>query len=372
NACPVPPDDPPAAELKASLEAQHIDCDENGTGALWVNIEQGTEPYTYLWSTGATTARIENLAAGEYTVTVKDAAGKELNLSGTINAPEALELTGALTHEGCGNGNGGIDLTVAGGTAPYTYTWSNDQTSEDLADLHAGVYSVTVTDANGCSATQSFEILNQQQLAITTQVTPPACGHTNGSIDVTVSGGAEPYTYAWSNGATTKDLADVGPGNYKVTVTDANGCSAERLLNVKENNTLKLSWAATQTSCQDDGSGAIDLTVQGGTAPYTYQWSNGQTTEDISGLTAGIYDITVKDAAGCEVTGRVSVSKKSFVVNDNITQPACDGSFGGTIELFPGTFGETYMYEWSNGATTSSISDLEPGIYEVTVTDGTG
>src|SRR5690606_17902940 len=193
----------------------------------------------------------------------------------------------------------------------------------------------------------------------------PACGQENGSITVTVSGGAEPYTYAWSTGATTKDLTDIGPGNYTVTVTDANGCTAIRSLNVKENNTLKLSWIVTQTSCLDDASGAVDLLVEGGTAPYTYEWSSGQTTEDISGLIAGVYIVTVRDAAGCEAKGVASVTRKTFVVNDKVTQPACDGSYGGSIELFPANTGETYTYEWSTGATTSSVSDLEPGVYKV-------
>src|SRR5690606_24453905 len=348
NACPAPPaEDPPASELKATLGAENIDCNGNSSGALWVNVEQSSEPYTYPWSTGATTARVEGMAAGEYEVTVKDAAGAELNLSGSIAEPSALEVTGAVTDEGCGNGNGAIDVTVSGGTAPYTYQWSNDQESEDITGLHAGTYSVTVTDANGCAANHTFEVLNQQQLTLTLQPTLPACGQENGSITVTVSGGAEPYKYAWSTGATTKDLTDIGPGNYTVTVTDANGCTAIRSLNVKENNTLKLSWIVTQTSCLDDASGAVDLLVEGGTAPYTYEWSSGQTTEDISGLIAGVYIVTVRDAAGCEAKGVASVTRKTFVVNDKVTQPACDGSYGGSIELFPANTGETYTYEWS-------------------------
>src|SRR5690606_16845159 len=243
-----------------------------------------------------------------------------------ITEPGAIEVAGAVTNEGCSNGNGAIDITVSGGTAPYTYKWSNDQTSEDLANLHAGTYTVTVTDAKGCEISKSFEILNQAQLTVTLQSTQPSCGVKDGSITVTVSGGTEPYTYAWSNGATTKDLTDIGPGNYTVTVTDANGCSAQRAVSIKENNTLKLTSNVKTTSCNDDGSGAIDLTVEGGTAPYTYTWDNGQTTEDISGLTEGFYRVTVRDAAGCEVTSIIRVNRKTFVVNQQVTQPACDGS----------------------------------------------
>ena len=372
NACPSPPEEP-EAELKASLDKEDITCFGGGNGSLSVVIEEGKEPYTYEWSTGASTAVIDGLAPGEYSVKITDANGNQIELSETITEPEALALTGVVTNEACANGAGAIDITITGGTAPFTFKWNEDlATTEDLDGLHAGLYKVLVTDQAGCTKETTFEVKNNKDLTITSQSTMPACGQSNGSITISVSGGTEPYTYAWRHGSQEKDLVNIGPNTYWVTVTDANGCSSEHAVVLKENNTLKLTWIATQTSCQDDGSGAIDLTVEGGTGPYTYSWTNGQSSEDLSGLSAGFYDVTVTDAAGCQVKARISITKKTFQINSNVIQPACDGSQGGSVSLFPINTSETYTYQWSNGSTGSSVEGLEPGIYSVDVTDGSG
>lgn len=373
NSCPVPPEEP-AKELKASLEKQDITCFGMNNGALSVVIEEGKEPYTYQWSTGAESASVTGLAPGEYTVSVRDDNGAELELTASIIEPADLAVSGVITNEGCGNGSGAVDIAVTGGTAPYTFKWNDDlATTEDLQGLHAGAYKVLVTDQAGCAIEATFDLVNDENLTITSQSTMPACGKSNGAITISVSGGAEPYTYAWRHGSQEKDLVGIGPNTYWVTVTDANGCSSEHPVVLKENNTLKLTWIATQTSCQEDNSGAIDLTVEGGTGPYTYNWTNGQSTEDLSGLPAGFYDVTVTDAEGCQAKGRVSITKKTFQINSNVIQPACDGSQGGSVSLFPINANESYTYKWAHdGATTSSISGLEPGVYEVTVTDGSG
>lgn len=373
GACPEPPDEPSPKELKASLTKSDVTCFGEDNGSLSVTVEEGQEPYTYLWSTGATGAEVTGLTAGEYTVTVKDANGSEVELAGAIAQPSELVVSGAVTDEGCGNGAGAIDVTVAGGTAPYSFVWQDmTTTTEDITGLHAGIYKVTVTDQLGCSKETTFEVVNKAQLTITAQTTMPACGQSNGAVSISVTGGTEPYTYLWSNGSTDKDLVDVGPNTYRVTVTDANGCTAQYAVALVENNSLKLSWFVTQTSCQDDGSGAIDLTVEGGSGTYSYSWTTGQTTEDVSGLSAGFYDVTVTDEAGCQKKARIGITKKTFQINADVQQPACGTSQGGSISLFPINTTETYTYEWSNGATTSSISGLEPGQYDVTVTDGTG
>jgi SprB repeat/Secretion system C-terminal sorting domain len=372
-ACPVPPADPPSADLKASIQKHDITCYGAADGGLWVTVDQGVEPFTYLWSTGATTKELSALQAGDYEVTVKDANGAELLLSGTLFEPLQLVVSGQVTHESCGNGSGSIDLSVTGGNGTYSFNWNAGLAeTEDLSSLHAGTYTVIVSDENGCQTEASFVVENHAQLNITATTTMPACGQTNGSIDITVEGGTEPYTYLWSDGTTTEDLQNIGPGNYSLTVQDASGCSANTMLNVKENNTLKVIYAVTQTSCQDDGSGAIDITVTGGTGPYTYLWTNNETSEDISGLVAGIYSVTVTDAAGCSITSRISVTKKTFQVNSTVTQPVCEGSQGGSISLFPINTTEIYTYLWSTGEMTSSVSGLSPGMYTVTITDGTG
>ncbi len=371
NSCPAP-QPPPAVELKASLTKTDITCFGAKNGSLSVKITEGKEPYTYKWSTGATTQSISNLPSGSYEVIVKDANGKELTLKGTVTEPAKIEIAGVITNESCGGKNASVDLTVTGGSGKYTFLWSNGAMTEDLNSLSAGEYSVTVKDEKGCEENSSFTITNHTSLTLTSSTVMAGCGKANGAIDITVSGGTEPYTYQWSNGATTQDLQNIGPGTYRVTVKDSNGCTDETALVIKENNTLKLTHAVTQTSCLDDASGAIDLIVTGGTAPYTYVWSNNATTQDIAGLISGLYSVTVTDAAGCTSTVRISVTNKSFQVSEQVVQPACGSSQGGSVMLTPVNGVAPYVYVWSNGATGNSISGLTPGIYTVIVTDATG
>ena len=200
--------------------------------------------------------------------------------------------------------------------------WSNGATTEDLTGLGAGTYELTVTDANGCevSIDGGVEITEPNILEIAIDATADAScnGATDGSIDITVSGGTAPYSYAWSNGATTEDLAGLGAGTYELTITDANGCEAkiDGGVEITEPNILEIAIDATaDASCNGAADGSIDVTISGGTAPYTYAWSNGAATEDLSGLGAGTYELTVTDANGCEVSidGGVEITEPEYV-----------------------------------------------------------
>ena len=152
---------------------------------------------------------------------------------------------------------------------------------------------MTVTDTKGCTKTSSATITQPPALVLTTTVTNVNCnGASTGAIDLTVSGGVTPYTYAWTNGATTQDISGLTAGIYTVTVTDANGCTKTTSATVTENSTLTASATATPVSCFGGSNGTVDLTVSGGVSPYTYLWSNNATTQDLSGLTAGTYTVT--------------------------------------------------------------------------------
>jgi hypothetical protein len=362
-----------SSPLVASIQKEDLSCYGANDGSLSVVVTEGEEPFTYLWSTGDTTATITGRPAGAYSVVVKDASGEELPLSATITQPEQIIVTDSITNASCsGQPDGAIDVSVSGGSGGYTYTWSNGLTTQDLTGLAPGTYTLIVKDSSNCSVQKSYVVGNSASIAIAVAATQPACTQSNGSINITVTGGAQPYTFAWSNGMTTEDLQNLAPGSYKVIVTDANGCKAELIYTLRENNTLRLNAVVKQTSCLDDASGGVDLIVTGGTAPYTYTWSNSETTEDLSGLTAGIYKVTVTDANGCTATLTVSVSKKTFQVGNIVIQPLCHGDSTGSITLNPTGGVAPYTYQWSNGETGNSISGLAPGTYTVVITDSTG
>ncbi|WP_460504239.1 SprB repeat-containing protein, partial [Hymenobacter agri] len=228
----------------------------------------------------------------------------------TVGEPAQLRASSQVMDATCYEAaNGSVDLTVSGGTAPYTYLWSNGATTQDLAALPAGTYSVTVTDANGCSAISSGTVGRPAQLLASAQATAAQCAGGTGSVALTVSGGTAPFAYRWSNGATTQSLSGLTAGTYSVTVTDANGCSATASATISEPTQLRATASATGTTCYDASNGAMTLAVSGGTAPYTYLWSNGATTQNLSGLAAGTYTVTVTDAGGCTASCGATVGR---------------------------------------------------------------
>src|SRR6185312_11416373 len=207
---------------------------------------------------------------------------------------------------------GTIDLTVSGGTAPYSFAWSNGSSSEDISGLVAGSYTVTITDANGCTDTQVINV-TQPVAALSASGSPvhvKCFGGATGAINLTVSGGTAPYSFAWNTGATTEDLSGLTSGSYTVTITDANGCTETQVINVTQP-AAALSASATpvHVKCFGGATGSIDLTVSGGTAPYSFAWNTGATTEDLTGLTSGSYTVTITDANGCTDTQVINVTQ---------------------------------------------------------------
>ncbi|MCC7507537.1 MAG: T9SS type A sorting domain-containing protein, partial [Saprospiraceae bacterium] len=287
-----------------------------------------------------------------------------------------LTVSSAVTSVSCfGGSNGSINISTTGGTAPLTYLWSNGATTEDLNNLTAGTYCVTVTDANGCTATTCATVTQPTQLQPVAAATPTVCGQATGSINLTVSGGTPGYTYVWSNGATTQDLANLSEGTYCVTITDANGCTTTTCATVTctpPNCNLTVSSAVTSVSCFGGNNGSINIITTGGTAPLTYLWSNGATTEDLNNLTAGTYCVTVTDANGCTASTCATVTQPTALTPVAIaTATACNQSTGSiTVTVSGGTPG--YTYQWANGATTANLNNLPEGTYCVTVTDANG
>jgi subtilisin-like proprotein convertase family protein len=351
----------------------------DATGAINIDINNPTNPYVVSWDNGATTDDISNLSAGTYTVTVTDANQCVKTESFTVgnNSGSLTVSNQIITNDNCGNGTGTIDITVTGGSSPYTFSWNNGSTTEDLSNISAGTYTITITDAGGCSVTQNYSVGNNSPMSESAIVINETCGNGFGSINLTVSGGQSPYTYSWSTGATTEDINNLSAGTYNVVITDNVGCQMTSANYVVNNSSNSLNISVINVTNEDcsNGAGAIDITVVGGTTPYTFSWDNGATTEDITGLSAGTYNGTITDAQGCEVvTGDKIVFNTASNINvttASLTDEVC-GNSTGQIDVTV-TGGQTpYNFSWDNGATTEDITGLSAGDYILTVTDNNG
>ena len=314
--------------LSANPTISPTTCDNN-SGSITVDIQGGMEPYDFMWSSNATsgTGTIANLAEGNYTLTITDAC-QNISIFEGIEVPNTVTQELAIIDQNisptsCDNDSGSISLTVQGGLAPYTYVWSNNATSETISGLAEGDYSVTVTDAClSTSVINTIAIVNvvTAELDIAGQnIQGTTCENNSGSIALTVEGGLTPYTYMWSNNATTESISDLGEGEYSVTVTDA--CSSTSVLSgMTIVNTVTSDVAITgqdiqPTSCASN-SGSISVLVDGGLAPYTYSWSNNSTSESIAGLSEGLYSVTVTDA--CQ---QIAVVSGMSIVNTDTDGP---------------------------------------------------
>lgn len=365
--------------LLTSTVINNENCN-NAQGSIDITIQGGTTPITYLWSTGATTEDISGLSAGTYSCTITDANGCSVSTGNLnlFNAPGNLNVsTDFVTDEICGNNAGAIYVTTTGGTTPITYFWSNGSTSEDISGLVAGAYTLTVTDSNGCVFNHNETVVNtsgtlQLDNAV---VTDENCNNSTGAIDVFVSGGTIPYTYVWSNGATTQDISGLSAGNYSIDITDANGCRVSGLYTVNNNtSTLAVTSQGTAENCSN-GTGAIDLTVSGGATPYTYLWNTGATTEDLTGIAGGTYSCTITDNSGCVIlTGSITINNNpgSLVVTNTTTDESC-GDASGSVTLTASGGATPYSYVWSPNVSTAPIANgLSAGMYIYTVADANG
>jgi hypothetical protein len=298
-----------ACSMAATVTSTNPTCG-GSNGVISMAPTGGTAPYTYNWAQGATTGSgtgttISGLAAGTYNVTLTSSTGCSATLSRTLSAATPLSITATSTNVLCfGGTTGAIDATTSGGTAPYTYNWGGGVTTEDRTGLRGGTYNVTVTDAGGCTASTSRTITTPSViLSVSGTTTQATCGAATGSINITAAGGTAPYTYNWGGGVTTEDRTTLAAGNYSVTVTDANACTVVQNFTITQPNALTLSTVLTHPTCPlPVADGAIDLSVTGGTAPYTYSWGGGVTTQDRTGLSAGTYTVVVTDATGCTAT----------------------------------------------------------------------
>lgn len=349
--------------------------DTNGTAAIYVS--GGEAPYSFLWSDGQTSQAATGLLQGTYSVTVTYNGTCDTSFSGIVIAntdgPAVdMDSTDALCN---GNCDGTATANVSGGTTPYSYLWSNGQTGSTATALCAGSYDITVTDGLSCITLASVSVGEPALLSLDTNSTDITCsGADDGTASVSVSGGISPYSYVWSNGATSSSISGLAPGTYCVTVTDVNGCDPSVCFTVDEPGALSLTAIFSNTTCNGVCNGNAAVSAEGGISPYAYSWSSGQTDSSATGLCAGNYGVTITDANNCAID-TVFIISEPAVITASFTQsqPACSDSngiltanaSGGT----PFTSGAPYTYLWNNSQTDSSATGLAAGTYFVTVTD---
>ncbi len=302
--------------INASATSTDVNCNGQSTGTATVTATGGSN-YTYLWSNGQTGATATGLAAGTYTVTVTS-GNSTATASATVGQPSALTASASATTTTCGQSTGTATVTANGGVPNYTYSWNNNQTTATANNLGAGNYQVTVSDSKGCTATAAASVTTPNGPQATASATPVTCfGTSTGSVDATVTGGTGNLTYAWSNGANTVDLSNVAAGTYTLTVTDGNGCSFSVAATVN-GPSAAVSVTGQATNNTGNNNGAVNITAAGGVGGYQYNWSNSSNSEDLSGLAAGTYTVTVTDQAGCTATASFTVSNSVGINNLDI------------------------------------------------------
>ncbi|WP_281322507.1 MBG domain-containing protein [Flavobacterium aestivum] len=374
----------PTAISTATGSQTNVSCNSGTNGVASVTPSGGTPGYTYSWSpSGGTAATATGLAAGTYTVTVTDANGCTATRNYTITQPTAISTaTGSQTNVSCNGGTNGVaSITPSGGTPGYTYSWSpSGGTAATATGLAAGSYTVTVTDANGCTATRNYTITQPTAISTATgSQTNVACnGGTNGVASVTPSGGTPGYTYSWSpSGGTAATATGLAAGSYTVTVTDANGCTATRNYTITQPTTISTATGSqTNVSCNSGANGVASISPSGGTPGYSYSWSpSGGTAATATGLAAGSYTITVSDANGCTATRNYTITQPTVIstATGSQTNVSCNGGTNGVASVSPSGGTPGYIYSWSpSGGTAATATGLAAGSYTVTVTDANG
>ncbi len=364
-----------------------VNCFGASTGTATVTVVGNSTPYTYLWNSAPmqTSSVATGLAAGSYVVTITDPNGCTSTTNVTLTQPATAIAASITAHVDitCST-QGSITSSASGGTGAITYSWNSTpvQTTAAATSLSAGTFTVTATDANGCTATASYTLTAASGItcSITAQTNIPCFGGNSGAATVTANGGGG-YLYNWNttpvqNTATANTLV---AGTYVVTVTDNTGCTSTTSVTITEPAQLTAS-ITTQNNvlCHGGNTGNATVTANGGTTAYAYNWNTTpvQTTAAATSLTVGTYNVTITDANNCTATTTVTITEPATfnaVISATTSVSACNGNNGSaTVTITGGTGAATYSWNTVPVQTTQTASNLPVGSYAVTCTDANG
>ncbi|MDG1158119.1 MAG: M43 family zinc metalloprotease [Flavobacteriales bacterium] len=360
--------------LNANLSANAPSCFGENDGSIQANVSGGTSPYSFNWSNGGSNNQITNLIAGNYSCNISDANGCSTTLNQVLSEPNELEANLSVLNISCDGSLGSASIAPIGGTPPYTVFWSTNQSSMGIDQLQAGSYTVSIFDANACNTSESFTIVDGNELNIIPSITGVSCsGNNDGAISIDIYGGNGNYSISWSNGGNSTSINNLSAGTYNVNVIDGNGCMGEASFVVAQSNPINMSIFKSDISCNGLSDGEAQASISGGTPPYDLTWSNGSTNSSISNLSAGSYNLQVTDANGCESNESITIVEPS-VLNASISllsNETCVGNDGSlAVNILGGT--PAYTITWNTGANGTTLLNLSANTYSATIVDGGG
>lgn len=371
------------APIIHSLTATDLNCYGFFTGSIQTEVTGGVGVFFFNWSNGSTAQNPTNLTSGWYYVTITDFIGCAVTDSIFIDQPSSpitidYEKEDLPCH---GTDYGSIDISLSGATPPYSVEWSSGQTYQDLHNLAAGVYVVSVTDANDCLWTETIQIIEPDTLITNiTSADIPCFGLDNGILNAQTDGGTEPYHYYWFHDLTDNSqiLTNMHPGYYFVSVVDANGCSDTASAMISEPNELILDEFISHVNCKGGHDGYILVTPSGGVPNYDITWSNGYFTDSIGNLPVGNYTITVIDDNGCQKIETYAISQPGNYLNTDFIQVdnvSCFGLSDASANVNPSGGTSPYTVFWEDGVYQEGYAGfgMPANIYyNITIVDANG
>jgi gliding motility-associated-like protein len=367
------------ALLNVAITYTNVTCNGNCNGVALANVTGGTTLYTYAWSNGAPLSQIVGLCPNTYSINVTDANGCTASGSVTITQPAVLTSSITSTNITCNLlCDGTATMNPAGGTTPYSYLWNTtpNQTTGMISGLCVGNYQSTVTDANGCTSSNTVSITQPSAISVSVSTTNATCsGGCNGSATATVSGGTGAYTYLWNpSSQTTSAATGLCTGTYTLSVTDANGCPDPVTFSISAPPILQANITNVSPTCFGGCNGTATSAPIGGTGNYTYSWNTSpvQTTATATGLCSGSYTLTLSDGSGCSINQPVTIAAPPALTQASGVAGATCLVCNGSISVIASGGTSPYTFFWNTGATTANLTGLCAGVYVDSVLDANG